>query len=83
MSAGNSDLERLFRIELLTIPQVAKWAKVTPKTIYRWIETGEIPVVKFGNRTYRVPARAIIEKLRLSGYEQLPEPAPVLECEQA
>ena len=48
-----SDQEKLFSIELLTIQQVADWAKVSPKTIYRWIETGQIPVVKFGNRTYR------------------------------
>ncbi len=40
MSAGKSasDQEKLFSIELLTIQQVADWAKVSPKTIYRWIE---------------------------------------------
>jgi len=52
MTAGKtlSDQEMLFSIELLTIPQVAEWAKVSTKTIYRWIESGKIPVVKFGNR---------------------------------
>ena len=75
MPAGksNSDQEKLFSIELLTIQQVAKWAKVSPKTIYRWIETGEIPVVKFGNRTYRIPAGAVIKQLQLAGYEHLME----------
>jgi hypothetical protein len=36
MSAGksDSDQEKLFSIELLTIQQVAGWAKVSPKTIY-------------------------------------------------
>lgn len=64
MSAGksDSDQEKLFSIELLTIQQVADWAKVSPKTIYRWIETGQIPVVKFGNRTYRIPAGAVIAR---------------------
>ena len=40
MTAGKavSDQEMLFSIELLTIPQVAEWAKVSTKTIYRWIE---------------------------------------------
>ena len=73
MTAGKtlSDQEMLFSIELLTIPQVAEWAKVSTKTIYRWIESGKIPVVKFGNRTYRIPAGAVIEQLRQAGYEHL------------
>ena len=73
MTAGNapSDQEVLFRIELLTIPQVAEWARVSTKTIYRWIESGKIPVVKFGERTYRIPAGAVIEQLKQAGYENL------------
>lgn len=75
MPAGKpqSDEESLFSIELLTIAQVAQWAKVSPKTIYRWIESGRIPVVKFGNRTYRIPARAVIEQLKKGGYDHLIE----------
>ena len=78
MTAGKtlSDQEMLFSIELLTIPQVAEWAKVSTKTIYRWIESGKIPVVKFGNRTYRIPAGAVIEQLRQAGYEHLILPTP-------
>jgi excisionase family DNA binding protein len=76
MSVGKSDLERLFRVELLTIQQVAEWAQVTPKTIYHWIKTEQIPVLKFSDRTYRIPARAIMEQLRRAGYEQLSESAP-------
>jgi excisionase family DNA binding protein len=73
MTAGKnqSDQELLFDIELLTIQQVAKWAKVSPKSIYRWIESGKIPVVKFGERTYRIPARAVIAQLKASGYDHL------------
>lgn len=73
MTAGKvpSDQEVLFRIELLTIPQVAEWARVSTKTIYRWIESGKIPVVKFGERTYRIPAGAVIEQLKQAGYENL------------
>ena len=73
MSAGKpmSDEEMLLSVELLTIAQVAAWAKVSTKTIYRWIDTGKIPVVKFGNRTFRIPARAVIDQLKKGGYEYL------------
>jgi len=55
MMAGKkqTDEELLFDVELLTIQQVAKWVKVSTKSIYRWIEAGKIPVVKIGKRTYR------------------------------
>jgi len=66
-----SDHEVLFSIELLTIPQVATWARVSTKTIYRWIESGKIPVVKFGERTYRIPDGAVIEQLKQAGYENV------------
>jgi excisionase family DNA binding protein len=63
-----SDEELLFSVELLTISQVAKWARVSTKTIYRWIESGKIPEVKFGERTYRIPAGAVIEQLKQAGF---------------
>src|SRR5690242_1824567 len=66
-----SDLDFLFDVELLTVQQVAKWAKVPTKSVYRWIESGDIPAVKFGERTYRIPARAVIAQLKASGYEHL------------
>ncbi len=66
-----SDEEILLSIELLTIPQVATWARVSTKTIYRWIESGQIPVVKFGQRTYRIPAGAVIAQLKQAGYEDV------------
>ena len=44
-----SDEDLMFAVELLTILQVAKGL--------RWIELGKIPDVKFGARTYRIPAR--------------------------
>jgi len=73
MTAGKnqSDQDLLFDVELLTVQQVAKWARVSPKSIYRWIESGKIPVVKFGERTYRIPARAVIAQLKAAGYDPL------------
>lgn len=41
-------------LELLTIPQVAALAKVTPRTVYRWIAAGELRVVHLGRLT-RIP----------------------------
>jgi len=66
-----SDQDILFEIELLTVQQVADWAIVSPKSVYRWIEAGKIPVVKFGERTYRIPAKAVIAQLKASGYDHL------------
>jgi len=66
-----SDQDLLFEIELLTVQQVADWAKVSPKSVYRWIEAGKIAVVKFGERTYRIPAKAVIAQLKASGYDHL------------
>ena len=65
-----SDEELLFSIELLTIEQVAAWARVSTKTIYRWIEAGQIPVVKFGQRTYRIPAGAVLAQIKQAGYDE-------------
>jgi excisionase family DNA binding protein len=64
----------LFDVELLTIQQVATWAKVSTKSIYRWIEAAKIPVVKIGARTYRIPARPVIAQLKAAGYEHLVTP---------
>jgi excisionase family DNA binding protein len=71
MTAGKkpSDEELLLDVELLTIQQVATWAKVSTKSIYRWIEAGKIPVVKIGKRTYRITARAVIAQLKAGGDE--------------
>jgi len=55
MTAGKvqSDQEHLFEVEFLTVTQVAKWARVNPKSIYRWIESGKIPVVNLANDQQR------------------------------
>lgn len=35
---------------LLDVGEVARWLKVSPRTIYRWAELGYLPHVKLGNR---------------------------------
>lgn len=46
--AGDPMTERT-RTELLTIPQVAARLKVTPRTVYRLISAGDLPVVEVGS----------------------------------
>lgn len=46
--AGNPMTDRT-QTELLTIPQVAARLKVTPRTVYRLIAAGDIPVVEVGS----------------------------------
>ena len=71
ISKKQSHQELLFDIELLTVQEVARWAKVSTKSIYRWIESGKISAVKLSKRTYRIPASAVIAYLKTSGYDHL------------
>ena len=63
----------LHQIKLLTIQEVADWAKVSTKTVYRWIAENKIPAIRLGNRTYRIPEKAIVAYLKQIGYEHLIE----------
>ena len=53
---------------LLTVLEVAEWARVHPKTVYRWIREGKLEAIQFGPRTFRVPEDAIGPFLRQTGY---------------
>ena len=57
---------------LLTVLEVAEWARVHPKTVYRWIREGKLEAIQFGPRTFRVPEDAIGQFLRQTGYENQP-----------
>jgi excisionase family DNA binding protein len=62
---------------LLTVPEVAEWARVHPKTVYRWIRDGKLEAIQFGPRTFRVPEDAIHKFLHKTGYSKVPEqPGP-------
>lgn len=47
--------------DLLSMEQVAKKLGVSLKTIYRWIDAGELPVSLIGKRTYRIFERDLIQ----------------------
>jgi excisionase family DNA binding protein len=57
------------QVPLLTVVEVAQWAKVSPKTVYRWIEAGRLEAIRFGDRTYRIPAPSLERYLREQGYD--------------
>ena len=61
----------LQQMNLLTIQEVAEWAKVSAMTIYRWISDSKIPAIRLGNRTYRIQEKAIMDHLRQNGYDHL------------
>lgn len=50
-------------VHLLTIAEVAAWARVHRKTVYRWVRDGKLPAIQFGGRTVRVPEAAVAEFL--------------------
>ncbi len=45
---------------LLTAAELASVLKVNPHTISRWAQTGRIPVVKLGARTFRYDRDAVV-----------------------
>lgn len=47
--------------DLLTMEQVAERLGVSLKTVYRWIDSGELPVSLMGQRTYRIFERDFIK----------------------
>jgi len=40
--------------DILTIKEVAKVLKVSRRTVYRWIDSGDLRVARIGRKTYRV-----------------------------
>lgn len=57
---------------LLTVIEVAEWARVHPKTVYRWIREGKLEAIQLGPRTFRVPEDAIGPFLHQAGSENQP-----------
>lgn len=60
--------------QLLTVPEVAAWVRVSPKTVYRWIKDGKLKALQFGSRLYRVEPDAVRQFLQISGYGNVPAP---------
>lgn len=58
---------------LLTVNQVAELLQVTPRTIRRNIDWGDIPAKKIG-RVWRIPRSFVLEYLSLSEAEHASSP---------
>ena len=39
---------------ILTIEEVAKVLQVSKRTVYRWVDSGDLKVARIGRKTYRV-----------------------------
>jgi len=46
---------------LLSMEQVAKMLGVSLKSVYRWIDSGDLPVSQIGRRKYRIFERDLIK----------------------
>ena len=47
-------------VRFLTVAEVADLMRVSAMTVYRMVQAGEIPAVRFG-RSYRIPEAAVVE----------------------
>jgi len=44
----------LGRGDIYTVKEVAQMMKVHERTVYRWIDSGDLRVARLGRKTYRV-----------------------------
>ena len=58
-------------VRLLKVKEVAGWARVHPKTVYRWINDEKIFAIRMGKKTYRIPEPEVRRYLHELGYDNL------------
>lgn len=44
----------MLKYDIMTIREVTKVMKVSPRTVYRWIASGALPTARLGRKTYRI-----------------------------
>ena len=47
-------------VRFLTVAEVAELMRVSAMTVYRMVQSGELPAVRFG-RSYRIPEAAVVD----------------------
>ena len=52
-------------VRLLTVAEVADMMRVSTMTVYRLVQSGELPAIRFG-RSFRIPESAVADILGLS-----------------
>jgi len=53
----------LSNVRFLTVAEVAELMRVSPMTVYRLVQAGELPAVRFG-RSYRIPESAVVDLIQ-------------------
>ncbi len=48
-----------YKDALWTLAETADHCGVSPRTVQRWLLRGELPTVKFGKKTVRIPSAAV------------------------
>jgi excisionase family DNA binding protein len=51
-------------VRFLTVAEVAEMMRVSNMTVYRMVESGKLPAVRFG-RSYRIPESALAAVIEL------------------
>ncbi len=55
----------LSNVRFLTVAEVAELMRVSVMTVYRLVQTGELPAVRFG-RSYRIPEAAVVDLVTIA-----------------
>jgi excisionase family DNA binding protein len=55
-------------VRFLTVAEVAEMMRVSNMTVYRMVESGKLPAVRFG-RSYRIPESALAAAIELPAAE--------------
>ena len=53
-------------VRFLTVAEVAEMMRVSNMTVYRLVQSGALPAVRFG-RSYRIPESAVASAIELPG----------------
>lgn len=54
----------LSNVRFLTVAEVAELMRVSAMTVYRMVQSGELPAVRFG-RSYRIPEAAVVDLVQI------------------
>jgi excisionase family DNA binding protein len=55
-------------VRFLTVAEVAEMMRVSNMTVYRLVQSGKLPAVRFG-RSYRIPESAVAAAIELPDAE--------------
>jgi excisionase family DNA binding protein len=68
-SIGGTSMGDLSDARFLTVAEVADMMRVSNMTVYRMVQRGELPAIRFG-RSYRIPESAVATAIELPDSRQ-------------